>query len=398
MISSIFCFCDDFMDQKRSLAPFGFFIAFAFCLFLHPSRLQIGQECLAAERLNWKAEWEKSLKVARGEAQVTVFGWSRESHLQALMEFQRFYPEIKLILISGSGSELGPRLVAERRAAKYLADLFIVGATTPVEVLLPAKALDPIRSCLILPEVTDESLWFGKKFHFADREREYVLLNDGTVETSLVAYNTKLVRPEEIQSYWDLLRPKWRGKILAYDPRKRSGASGPIRFLYFSPTLGPKFVYRLFNETDITLASDGHLMTDWLATGKFPLFVFPAAGDIDKAKKQGLPVEEMTHLLQEGASMHAGAGAVTVVNQPAHPNAAKVYLNWFLSREGQIAYQRITERNSLRMDIPKEQLRDAVNIVPKEGVPYIFSALPEYSDLQPIRKLITEALEKAGKR
>jgi hypothetical protein len=107
MISSIFCFCDDFMDQKRSLAPFGFFIAFAFCLLLPSSRLQIGQESLAADRLNWKAEWEKTLKAARLEAQVTVFGWSRDSHLQALTEFQRFYPEIKLILISGSGSDLG---------------------------------------------------------------------------------------------------------------------------------------------------------------------------------------------------------------------------------------------------------------------------------------------------
>lgn len=96
--------------------------------------------------------------------------------------------------------------------------------------------------------------------------------------------------------------------------------------------------------------------------------------------------------------MHAGAGAVSLVNRPAHPNAAKIYLNWFLSREGQMAYQRITERNSLRTDILKDRLPDAANIVPKEGVPYIFSALPEYSDLQPIRKVITEALEKAGKK
>lgn len=252
-------------------------------------RLQIGQESLAAERSNWKAEWEKTLKAAHGEAQVTVFGWSRESHLQALTEFQKVYPEIKLILISGSGSDLGPRLVAERRAGKYLADVFIVGATTPVEVLLPAKVLDPIRSSLILPEVTDEALWLGKKFYFADSENKYVLLNDGTVEISLIAYNTNLMRPEEIQSYWDLLQPKWRGKILAYDPRKRSGASGPIRFLYFSPKLGPKFVYRLFNEMDITLATDGHLMTDWLATGKFPLFVFPAPVILTKPKNKVCP-------------------------------------------------------------------------------------------------------------
>lgn len=372
-----------------------FFLIASVCAFL---LAQTPRDSLAAERPDRKAEWEKTLKAAKGEGQVTVYGWSRDSHLQALTEFQKIYPDIKLVLISGSGSDLGPRIIAERRAEKYLADLFIVGTTTPVEVLMPAKALDPIRPSLILPEVADESLWFGKKFYFADAQKEHVLLNDGTVETSLIAYNTKVVRPEEIQSYWDLLKPKWRGKILAYDPRKRSGAGGPIRFLYFSQKLGPKFVYRLFNEMDLTLATEGHLMTDWLATGKFPLFLFPAAGDIDKAKKQGLPVAEMTHLSHEGAAMHAGAGAVGAINRPAHPNAAKVYLNWYLSREGQTAYQRITERNSLRTDIPKDRLPDAANIVPKEGIPYIFSALPEYSDLQPIRKLVTEALEKAGKK
>jgi iron(III) transport system substrate-binding protein len=371
-----------------------FFITFAFAVFLFSS---IGNDFFAAERPDRKADWEKTLKAAKTEGQVTVYGWSRDSHVQALTEFQKIYPEIKLILISGSGSDLGSRVIAERRAEKYLADIFVVGTTTAVEVLLPAKTLDPIRPHLILPEVSDESLWFGKRFYFADAAKEHVLLNDGTVETSLIAYNTKLVRPEEIQSYWDLLQPKWRGKILAYDPRKRSGAGGPIRFLYFSPKLGPKFVYRLFNEMDLTLAAEGHLMTDWLATGKFPLFIFPAAGDIDKAKKQGLPVDEMTHLSQEGASMHPGAGAISIMNRPAHPNAAKVYLNWYLSREGQIAYQRITERNSLRTDIPKDRLPDP-NVVPKEGIPYIFSALPEYSDLQPIRKLVTEALEKTGKK
>ncbi len=376
---------------RRSLF---WFVVLALAVF---SPARFSRELRAAERPDKKAEWEKTLKAARAEGQVTVYGWSRDSHLQALTEFQKVYPEIKLVLISGSGGDLGPRIVAERRAEKYLADIFVVGTTTPVEVLLPAKALDPIRPNLILPEVADESLWFGKKFFFADPEKERVLLNDGTVETSLVAYNTKLVRPEEVQSYWDLLQPKWRGKILAYDPRRASGAGGPVRFLYFSPKLGPKFVYRLFNEMDLTLASDGHQMTDWLAAGKFPLFLFPAAGDMDKAKKQGLPVDEMTHLTQEGASMHAGAGAITIINRPAHPNAAKVYLNWYLSREGQSAYQRITERNSLRTDIPKDRLPDP-NVVPKDGVPYIFSALPEYSDLRPIRKLVTEALEKSGKK
>jgi len=345
----------------------------------------------------WKVEWEKTLKAAKEEGEVMVYAWSRDSHVQALREFQKFYPEIKFISVEGSGSQIGPRLIAERRAGKYLADLYINGTTTPVEVLIPAKVLDPIRHALILPEVAEESHWFERKFHFADAGKEYVLLNDGTVDTSFIAYNTKLVKPEEFKSNWDLLNPKWKGKIVAYDPRKRSGAGGPIRFLYFSPRLGPQFVYRLFNEMDIILGSDGHVMMDWLATGKYPIFLFPAAGDLDKAKKQGLPVDEISHI-EEGAAMHAGAGAVGLMNRAAHPNAAKVYINWFLSREGQTAYQKITGRNSLRTDIPKGTLPDWKRIVPKEGVPYIFGPLPEYSDLTPIRKLITEALEKAGKR
>jgi len=178
-----------------------FFLIASACVFLFA---RTPRDFLAAERPEPKSEWEKTLKAAKGEGQVTVYGWSRDSHLQALTEFQKIYPEIKLILISGSGADLDPRLIAERRAEKYLADLFIVGTTTPVEVLMPAK-LDPVRPSLILPEVADESLWFGKKFHFADQQKEHVLLNDGTVETSLIAYNAKLVRPEEIQSYWDLL-------------------------------------------------------------------------------------------------------------------------------------------------------------------------------------------------
>ena len=373
------------------------FTTVLFLLFHFPVGLGSGVAIPAEAKGNWQAEWERTLKAAREEGEVMVYAWSRDTHVQALREFQKFYPEIKFVYVEGSGSQIGPRLLAERRAGKYLADLYIAGTTTPVEVLLPAKALDPIRPALILPEVADESLWFEKKFHFADPNKEYVLLNDGTVETSFIAYNTKLVQPEEFKSNWHLLHPKWKGKIVAYDPRKRSGAGGPIRFLYFSTKLGPKFVYRLFHEMDITIGSDGHVMVDWLATGKYALFLFSAAGDLDKAKRQGLPVDEISHI-EEGAAMHAGAGAVSLINQAPHPNAARVYINWFLSREGQTAYQKITGRNSLRTDIAKDYLPDWKRIVPKQGVSYIFAALPEYSDLAPIRKLITEALEKAGKR
>ena len=53
-------------------------------------------------------------------------------------------------------------------------------------------------------------------------------------------------------------------------------------------------------------------------------------------------------------------GTLGLVNRAPHPNAAKVYINWLLSRRGQMALQKNmlpTENpvDSLRIDIPKDE-------------------------------------------
>jgi ABC-type Fe3+ transport system substrate-binding protein len=136
---------------------------------------------------------------------------------------------------------------------------------------------------------------------------------------------------------------------------------------------------------------------DWLARGKFALALF-VGRELDTAKKQGLPVDEITHVKSEGAMLSSGAGSVTLINRAPHPNAARVFINWFLSRDGQIAWQRHTDRNSLRTDIPKEQLSNSKERVPQEDGLYVFTNLPEYADLSPGRKIVAEALERAAKR
>jgi ABC-type Fe3+ transport system substrate-binding protein len=59
---------------------------------------------------------------------------------------------------------------------------------------------------------------------------------------------------------------------------------------------------------------------------------------------------------------------VGVVNRAPHPNAAKVYLNWLLSRDGQLDWSRATGVGSRRTDIPTDHLPDYV--VPRPGVKY----------------------------
>ena len=351
----------------------------------------------AAERRQPPSEWENTLKAARAEKEVAVFCEPTIDAQNALADFQKAHRGIKLKLTPLGARDFGNRLLAERRAGKFLADVFSGGTTTPSQVLLPAKTLEPIRSAFILPEVSDESLWFEKRFHFADGDSQYVFLSDATIVSDLLTYNTKLVRSDEIRSLWDLLQPKWKGKIAAYDPRLPGGASNNMRFLFHNPRLGPKFIQRLFSEMDVTLTSDRRQLMDWLASGRFP-FAFFAGRELETAKAQGLPVDEMTAIKGDGAMLTSGAGSIALINRPPHPNAAIVFINWFLSRDGQLAWQKQTDRNSLRTDIAKNSITNWQERVPQENSNYIFTNLPKYDDLKPGQKIVEEAIAQAGKK
>jgi iron(III) transport system substrate-binding protein len=244
------------------------------------------------------------------------------------------------------------------------------------------------KPALILPEVVDESKWRRGRHMFLDDKDQYIFAFNGAVR-SWFAYNTKLVNPHEIRSYWDLLSPKWKGRIVGLDPTS-SGAGSPLRFLYYHPELGPKFVSRLLTETDITVSRDMRQNPDWLGTGKFALSVLTAVSrtGFDEAKKQGLPIDWFgPKSFREGAAVNSAGGNVGLLNRAPHPNAAKVAVNWLVSREAQIAYQKIgAEADSLRIDIPKDDVPSYSRRL--GGVKYI--VLDERMDIQPIRKFIAE--------
>ena len=184
--------------------------------------------------------------------------------------FQKTYPKIKITHISGAGTDLTQRISAERRAGKYLVDVYNGGGNSLFQVLYQGKMLDPIKSALILPEVTDATKWWEGKQKYADKEGQYIFVYEGNVSAGAgAAYNTQLLDPREYKSYWDLLNPKLKGKILSTDIRKVRGAGIPWQFLYYYSELGPKYLRRLFGEMEVTLTADLRQAVDWLGTGKF---------------------------------------------------------------------------------------------------------------------------------
>ena len=343
---------------------------------------------------DWKQNWENTVAAAEKEGQVTLYG-PRGTHFKdAIRPFRRKYSKIKLVHVTGSGSQNLQRLFAERRAGKYLADVFISGAGTGF-VLFKGNVLEPIPPILLLPETKDPSLWFSKKHLYADPKNQYFFIMHGNVDSGIGAYNTKLVDPKEIKSFWDLLKSKWKGKMVAFNPTSR-GQLANWKALYYHPRLGPEFVRRLFSEMDVTVGSDQRLMLDWVAKGKSSIFLTASFRDIRTAKEQGLPVDLLEAAPKEGY-LASGSGHVGSISKPPHPNAAKVFINWLLSKEGQLQYQRGTGNSSLRMDIPKDMLANPRS-VPKPGVEYLIASLAKYRDITPIRKILQEALRKKTKK
>lgn len=339
-------------------------------------------------------EWERTLAAARKEGRINLYV-GRYGTEPLLEEFRREYPDIRLTTVNGTGSQLATRILAEQRAGKVFADLFSGGANSNYNLLYKGRALDSIKATLLLPEVVEPSNWYEGEQRYADPEGEYIFIYIANPSASSLFYNTQLVNPSEFKSYWDLLHPKWKGKIVSQDPTG-TGMGGTMIFFYNHPELGTEFLRRLFGTMEMTFSRDRRQISDWLAQGKFPLCF--GCRDVQRAKVQGLPVDELqTPDWKEGVSLSTGGGSISFIKGAPHANAAKVFINWFLSRRGQMAVQKYRDLygdlppNSRRIDIPKDDLPPESKLIP--GRRYLDVSRAEWQDLTPLSKLIKESMK-----
>ena len=341
-----------------------------------------------------QSDWEKTVQTAKKEGEIFIYAALGPYHPQIFAEFQKDYPEVKATIVHGNSNRISPRLLAERRAGKYLADVYL-GGPTSLYSFYKNNLFDPLAPLLVLPEVVDSSLWWEGKHLYIDPERKYIFVNEGSVSGFTITYNTQLAKAAEFKSCWDLLQPRWKGKIVSLDARDPGFGASELRYLYYHPELGPEFIRRLFGEMDVGLSREHHQAIDWVGVGKFALCVFCRDGFTAKAKSQGLPVDSIDpNDLKEMPRLRGSAGAIAVVNKAPHPNAAKLFANWYLSRRGQSVYQESHgDRDSLRADIPKDKVPADVRRV--AGKKYFFVDGPEFIDVKPAVKIIDDAL--AGK-
>ena len=313
------------------------------------------------------AQSKEMIEGARKEGQLVFYSGMPIPDAQAILSaLEKKYPFIKTTFYRATGSALVSRIQTEQRAGTHIWDAMNATGFEPYALL--------------------EQGYFAK-YESAERKDfpEGHKDNDGmwaTMYTTpmIVSYNTNLVAAADLpKGYADLLSPKWKGR-LGMDSsdlewyanlRKIWGAEKARSFL------------EGLKRQDVRFAQGRTLLTGLLSGGEIALLVNNFLQNVIEAKRKGSPVEFLA--LDPVVS---AAGLVGINRLAPHPNAARLFVDFVLSREGQELIVK-TDRSSVRKDVagnPLDLIKN-VRIVPSDlslGKNYV-QIRDEYRDLLGIK-------------
>jgi iron(III) transport system substrate-binding protein len=328
----------------------------------------------AQDKTGAPGRWEKVLAAAKNEGKVVVDGPPGEFIRNAVIQgFKKAFPEITVEYSSGRGSELAAKIKAERDAGLYTIDLILQGTSTALLYFKPMGALDPIRPALLLPEVSESKNWADNRLEFADAEEKLNLVFATLVKTPVV-YDLKQVKREDIDELHELLNPKWKDKVVINDPIP--SGSGNVTFRFIWETLGPEKAADFFRKIRAQAAAvdrDERRQIESVVKGKYALLLGPGDRIIPELMKRGLNFGVLEEFKDHGSLKTAGPSSLMLFNKAPHPNAAMVFVNWLLSKNGQTAWSQAAGYVSRRTDVPSDHLPSYA--APRPGSKYWVSYL-----------------------
>jgi iron(III) transport system substrate-binding protein len=317
-----------------------------------------------------QTEWERTVALAQQEGSVVVYGPPGDLMRKHLTDgFRGAFPGLAVEWSPFQGGEGATKIEAERRADVYAPDILITGTTPVFTQLRPIGALDPIPPALLLPEVTDPQNWLDGRLEYSDRDAALNLVFIAAVK-SILAYDPRQVKAEDMADLYQLLDPRWKGKLVINEP-VASGGGGTVTFRWLWHVLGPEkgteFIQALKAQAG-AVDRDQRRQIEWVARGRYAIQFGADSALLHELKHEGLTAEILAEFRDYGGYITPSYGSVMLINRAPHPNAAKVFLNWLLTKEGQTAYSMASFQPSRRLDVPTSHLQP--ESVPKPGGQY----------------------------
>lgn len=315
----------------------------------------------APASVNFEQEWSKLIAAAQQEGTLSIASGgapSRQYRPVVDMFSKKF--NIRVEVSTGNATDTVNRVLAERKAGKFTVDVALISSRENQQRLVPSESVMPLPPLLFHPEVTDLSKWYKNKHMYTDKFGKFTMIYHAGLEDQYeIWYNTDKIKEAEIATLikqTDVFDPKWKGKIAGQGLGDPSGIR-QMTDSYYEPDRGPDWVKRYMLQTGVTFTDDRRILETWLVNGRFPLqFVATGTEDYVALAKKGLPIKSRFLVKKQGVLRASGSGCcISAFANPPHPNAAKLFINWFLSKEGQTATHTLIpnlDRSSLRTDVP----------------------------------------------
>jgi iron(III) transport system substrate-binding protein len=297
----------------------------------------------------WEAQWEKTVAAAKKEGELSIYLNAPAQVRPALTKAFEEKMAIKSYVVTGTGPELSAKIVSEYSAGLHQVDVSFQGCSTLITLIGTHGYLAPIEPFLILPEVRDRKVWFGGKLNYDKAGLAFRFINHSLPP---VVYNTDLVKANAIQSYVDLQKPEWKKKIFMHDPSILGAGANGLSYLasIWGFAKAKDYLTQQLKVQETSITRNYQQQVEWVGQGKYAVGLWPNPGQVARYHKAGAPIA-VTHL-KEGFVASPAFGCLGVAAKPAHPNATAVFVNWFLSREGQTLAVKSYELPSARLDVP----------------------------------------------
>ena len=275
--------------------------------------------------------------------------------------FERKYPFLKVNYIRVGTAQMINRIITETLAGKWDFDaVTVLGMDALVKRNIFAPYLSPQREAFVDEFKHAQGLWTGV-YH------NYIVL----------AYNTKLVSPKDApKDYPDLLEPKWKGKI-GMDERDYTWY-GTLVKVWGSEKTG-RYMKQLAQQEPVFRR--GHALTAQLvAAGEFSVG-WAYAFRIETMKKEGAPIE----WIDTFNPIVVEIGGIGLSARAKNPNAARLFIDFALSKQGQ-GVVRAGQRNPSRKDVEPlvakmDQARLKLKPVPDEVENNLKQYATEYREI-----------------
>jgi iron(III) transport system substrate-binding protein len=307
-------------------------------------------------------EWERAVELGKKEGKVVISIPATSELRQALEENFKKRFGINVESVPARGTTVTRRIVDETKAGIQYFDIHIGGSESIVTGLLSENALEPVEPFFLLPQVKDPKQWWGGHI-WIDNAKKYIYAFQA-YQTESLWYNTESMKPDEIRSFDDLLQPKFQGKIAILDPR--TPGSGASMWSYLRAAKGEEYLKKLVAQK-LQVGRDQRLLAENLAKGKSAVVIGVTYYSLAPFLKAGLPVKPLPNP-REGVYVSGGSGHLTIVKNPPHPNATKVFVNWLLSKEGQEIFSQAIGQATRRLDVDTRGLKAFGMLAAKDGL------------------------------